>query len=122
VAEWSKALDLGSSLSGGVGSNPTFVKLFLFFQTVCKHGRFTKMRHLFTEISKKVNFLRNSKRKLIFKDPPHAKHVPFRTAKISLSPLNFSKIFFSKNSWMMPGGHGHNHVPARFFISCATGS
>ena len=23
VAEWSKALDLGSSLSGGVGSNPT---------------------------------------------------------------------------------------------------
>ena len=27
MAEWSKALDLGSSLSGGVGSNPTFVKL-----------------------------------------------------------------------------------------------
>ena len=28
VAEWSKALDLGSSLSGGVGSNPTAIKLF----------------------------------------------------------------------------------------------
>ena len=28
VAEWSKALDLGSSLSGGVGSNPTAVKPF----------------------------------------------------------------------------------------------
>ena len=27
VAEWSKALDLGSSLSGGVGSNPTAVIL-----------------------------------------------------------------------------------------------
>ena len=27
VAEWSKALDLGSSLSGGVGSNPTSIKL-----------------------------------------------------------------------------------------------
>ena len=26
VAEWSKALDLGSSLSGGVGSNPTAIK------------------------------------------------------------------------------------------------
>ena len=25
VAEWSKALDLGSSLSGGVGSNPTAI-------------------------------------------------------------------------------------------------
>ena len=29
VAEWSKALDLGSSLSGGVGSNPTAVICFL---------------------------------------------------------------------------------------------
>ena len=28
VAEWSKALDLGSSLSGGVGSNPTAIILF----------------------------------------------------------------------------------------------
>ena len=28
VAEWSKALDLGSSLSGGVGSNPTAVSNF----------------------------------------------------------------------------------------------
>ena len=27
VAEWSKALDLGSSLSGGVGSNPTSITL-----------------------------------------------------------------------------------------------
>ena len=25
MAEWSKALDLGSSLSGGVGSNPTAI-------------------------------------------------------------------------------------------------
>ena len=31
VAEWSKALDLGSSLSGGVGSNPTAAKSHLFF-------------------------------------------------------------------------------------------
>ena len=29
VAEWSKALDLGSSLSGGVGSNPTSVTFLL---------------------------------------------------------------------------------------------
>ena len=29
VAEWSKALDLGSSLSGGVGSNPTAIILIL---------------------------------------------------------------------------------------------
>ena len=28
MAEWSKALDLGSSLSGGVGSNPTAIILF----------------------------------------------------------------------------------------------
>ena len=36
VAEWSKALDLGSSLSGGVGSNPTFVKLLLikYFRSI----------------------------------------------------------------------------------------
>ena len=26
MAEWSKALDLGSSLSGGVGSNPTAIR------------------------------------------------------------------------------------------------
>ena len=31
VAEWSKALDLGSSLSGGVGSNPTAIILFAKF-------------------------------------------------------------------------------------------
>ena len=30
MAEWSKALDLGSSLSGGVGSNPTAANLYLF--------------------------------------------------------------------------------------------
>ena len=30
VAEWSKALDLGSSLSGGVGSNPTTASAFFF--------------------------------------------------------------------------------------------
>ena len=30
VAEWSKALDLGSSLSGGVGSNPTAIKKFYY--------------------------------------------------------------------------------------------
>ena len=29
VAEWSKALDLGSSLSGGVGSNPTAIIPFI---------------------------------------------------------------------------------------------
>ena len=28
MAEWSKALDLGSSLSGGVGSNPTAINFF----------------------------------------------------------------------------------------------
>ena len=32
VAEWSKALDLGSSLSGGVGSNPTaFIRFIIEF-------------------------------------------------------------------------------------------
>ena len=31
MAEWSKALDLGSSLSGGVGSNPTAIILFAKF-------------------------------------------------------------------------------------------
>ena len=33
VAEWSKALDLGSSLSGGVGSNPTAVILFFLSES-----------------------------------------------------------------------------------------
>ena len=28
MAEWSKALDLGSSLSGGVGSNPTAISFY----------------------------------------------------------------------------------------------
>ena len=32
MAEWSKALDLGSSLSGGVGSNPTAIR-FCDFQS-----------------------------------------------------------------------------------------
>lgn len=31
VAEWSKALDLGSSLSGGVGSNPTAAIILVFY-------------------------------------------------------------------------------------------
>ena len=31
MAEWSKALDLGSSLSGGVGSNPTAANTLFFF-------------------------------------------------------------------------------------------
>ena len=31
VAEWSKALVLGTSLFGGVGSNPTAAKYFCFF-------------------------------------------------------------------------------------------
>ena len=31
VAEWSKALVLGTSLPGGVGSNPTAAKFFLIF-------------------------------------------------------------------------------------------
>ena len=30
VAEWSKALVLGTSHFGGVGSNPTTIKLFTF--------------------------------------------------------------------------------------------
>ena len=33
VAEWSKALDLGSSLSGGVGSNPTAIISFFCSST-----------------------------------------------------------------------------------------
>jgi hypothetical protein len=33
VAEWSKALDLGSSLSGGVVSNPTAAIILVF----CAH-------------------------------------------------------------------------------------
>ena len=32
VAEWSKALVLGTSLSGGVGSNPTAASVLLFAQ------------------------------------------------------------------------------------------
>ena len=32
VAEWSKALDLGSSLSGCVGSNPTAAKTLFYFE------------------------------------------------------------------------------------------
>ena len=38
VAEWSKALDLGSSLSGGVGSNPTaisFSNMGYFYRHLC---------------------------------------------------------------------------------------
>ena len=49
MAEWSKALDLGSSLSGGVGSNPTAAKtlfeVFLFpvrTSTYCNPGNFRK--------------------------------------------------------------------------------
>ena len=34
VAEWSKALDLGSSLSGGVGSNPTAIILLFFNELI----------------------------------------------------------------------------------------
>jgi hypothetical protein len=30
---------------------------------------------------------------ILFKDPPVAKHAPFRTAIKQLSPKNFSKIF-----------------------------
>ena len=40
VAEWSKALVLGTSLSGGVGSNPTAAKVFVFFFRVSPFGRF----------------------------------------------------------------------------------
>ena len=36
VAEWSKALDLGSSLSGGVGSNPTSITIFCFLAKDCR--------------------------------------------------------------------------------------
>ena len=43
VAEWSKALDLGSSLFGGVGSNPTTAKTSqksfdddIYVKTLCK--------------------------------------------------------------------------------------
>ena len=32
MAEWSKALDLGSSLFGGVGSNPTAANIFFNVQ------------------------------------------------------------------------------------------
>ena len=36
VAEWSKALVLGTSHFGGVGSNPTTIRSFsLFLQTTC---------------------------------------------------------------------------------------
>ena len=34
VAEWSKALVLGTSHFGGVGSNPTTIKLFTFRRNV----------------------------------------------------------------------------------------
>ena len=34
VAEWSKALDLGSSLYGGVGSNPTTASGFFSFISI----------------------------------------------------------------------------------------
>ena len=63
--------------------------------------------------------IRNSKFRL--KDPPDAKYVPFRTAINPFSPLNFSKIFFRECSWMMPGVHGNNHVPARLTVFRTTG-
>lgn len=34
MAEWSKALRLGRSLFGGVGSTPTLVILFYFFSSL----------------------------------------------------------------------------------------
>ena len=42
VAEWSKALVLGTSLSGGVGSNPTAVnfcltKYYILFSFIYRH-------------------------------------------------------------------------------------
>lgn len=42
VAEWSKALDLGSNISGCVGSNPT--SLTLFFSRFFFHPLFTGSR------------------------------------------------------------------------------
>ena len=37
VAEWFKALVLGTSLPGGVGSNPTAAKVFFFFFFSCNY-------------------------------------------------------------------------------------
>ena len=58
---------------------------------------------------------------LNFKDPPDAKYGPFRTAINTVSPWNFSKIFFRECSWMMPGVHGNNHVSARLLVFRTTG-
>ena len=45
VAEWAKALDLGSSLSGGVGSSPTTASQTFAFRPSAKHPK----RSLLTE-------------------------------------------------------------------------
>ena len=45
MAEWSKALDLGSSLSGGVGSNPTAISFCalkgVIWRYIIKHILYT---------------------------------------------------------------------------------
>ena len=55
VAEWSKALDLGSSLSGGVGSNPTAI--IFSFPSKILHTFF--VRKIFTDFNRfgKVSLL-----------------------------------------------------------------
>ena len=45
VAEWSKALDLGSSLYGGVGSNPTTAKI-IYLLTVSYVGAYWAIQHV----------------------------------------------------------------------------
>ena len=44
VAEWSKALDLGSSLYGGMGSNPTTASAFCL--CICIHSDLMLIQYL----------------------------------------------------------------------------
>ena len=50
VAEWSKALVLGTSLSGGVGSNPTTASLLTFLELSLTAKKNVNLKY------KKINF------------------------------------------------------------------
>ncbi len=48
MAEWSKALDLGSSHFDGVGSNPTAAKIFSTIQLFLERGNLAILEYGFT--------------------------------------------------------------------------
>ena len=66
VAEWSKALVLGTSLFGGVGSNPTAAKITFFFAVILM----TKILRTGTEECKSNHRIKNRMLALVTKFLP----------------------------------------------------